>query len=176
MSNKRNSIDVTTDYENEHKKLIHNRYVKWIVAASCIIVAVTLFLLPSLPGNKAKLILMPAEISKITIYKEGTAGTTFSYLDAEKINNLTDYLQSLKLQPTTRTPYGPELFYTGEWQIRILGREGSCEVKIVGNELFQHPDGTWWKISQEEAVAFEDLLKSMYPDEPPKSNIFDEWN
>jgi len=182
MSNKTNAMDVRTDFnrfrERHSEKTIepiHNGYVKWISIAACIIAAVALFLIPVLVSNRAKPILMPADIKDITIYREGTAGTTFSYTDAEKINRLTDYLTSLKLHSTTRTPYGPQEFYTGEWQIRITGREGACGVTIVGNKFFQHPDGTWWTISEEQASEFESLLRSMVPDKEPEVKLFGEW-
>ena len=146
-----------------------------IIIGICVIVALALaFIIFHAARNKVKPILMPADIEKITIYREGTAGTTFSYTNAEKITKLTNYLTSLKLKSTTRTPYGPEIFIGGEWQIRIIG-EDICGMKIVGNEFFQHPDGSWWIISQEQAEGFETLLKETVPDEMPDNPMFDEW-
>ena len=176
MSEKNNPPDVSTDfdkYKDRHSenpiKLIRKGYIKWIIIAACVVIAITLFVIPIILGNRAKPILMPADIKEVTVYYEGTANTTFSYTDAEKINRLADYLTSLKLHSTTRTPYGPQEFYSGEWQITITGKEGVCGVKIVGNKFFQHPDGTWWTITDEQASDFEELIKTMKPDKLPSS-------
>lgn len=150
------------------------RWFKWVIIGVCVAAAVLFVVNIFIPAKEANPILMPAEIKKITIYKEGTAGTTFSYSDPEKIEQLTDYFTSLKLKATTRTPYGPDKFYGGEWQIRIVG-DGICAMKIVADEFFQHPDGTWWLISKKQASEFEKLLKSMTPDELPQTLLFDEW-
>ena len=86
MSEKNNPPDVSTDfdkYKDRHSenpiKLIRKGYIKWIIIAACVVIAITLFVIPIILGNRAKPILMPADIKEVTVYYEGTANTTFSY-------------------------------------------------------------------------------------------------
>lgn len=167
MGNKTNISDVQTDFErfNErhregHTEPIHNGYVKWIIIIACIIVAAAVIIIPIvISENRTDHLSLPEDINKITIYKEGTAGTTFSYTDEEKIDRVLEYLNSLKLKSTTRTPYGPQEFYTGGWQISAFSAGEKYGLELVGNKYLQDPDGVWWEITSAEAEQFEELLK-----------------
>lgn len=111
MSNKTNPMDVRTDfdrYKERHQKTptepIHSTSLKTIIIGACVLVVAALIVIPIIiSATRARHLARPEKINKITIYKEGTAGTTFSYTDSEKIGKLTDYLTSLKLKLANET-------------------------------------------------------------------------
>ena len=183
MSNKTNPMDVRTDfdrYKERHQETktnpLHGKE-KWIAGIIIIAVIIFLCLFPFISSCSRKPKLELINVQKITIYKEGTAGTTFSYTDAGKIEKLTGYIESLDFKSTTRTPNGPQEFYTGGWQINmnVKIQTAPLAMEIVGNKFFQDPTGVWWLIPEDEAVGFEELLRSIVPDEMPQTPLFDEW-
>ena len=132
MSNKINPMDVRTDfdrYKERHQETptepIRSASLKTIIIVACVLVVAALLVIPIIiSANRTKHLALPEKINKITIYKEGTALTTFSYTDSEKIGKLTDYLTSLKLKPAAGINEKEGMILGSEWEIKMES-EGS---------------------------------------------------
>ena len=118
---------------------------------------------------------LPSDVDKITVYLSGGSQTTVSYTDSEKIEKIIDYLASLSLKSATGINEQEGILLGGGWEITMFSGESACGVILIGSEYIQDPDGKWWQISAEPEYDFEDLLKSLIPDEMPDNPIFDEW-
>lgn len=182
MGNKTNPMDVQTDFDRHKERHqetptepIHRASLKWIIIGACILAAAALFVIPIIiSANRTGHLELPENINKITIYKAGTSGTTFSYTDSEKLTKLTDFLSSLDLKPASGVNEKEGIILGGGWEIRMDSDGSVSGVKLLG-EYVQDPDGIWWVISAGEGHKFEELLRSMIPDEMPDNPIFDEW-
>jgi len=183
MSNKTNPMDVRTDfdrYKERHQKTptepIRSTSLKAIIIGACVLVVAALIVIPIIiSATRTRHLALPEKINKITIYKEGTAGTTFSYTDSEKIGKLTDYLTSLKLKPVAGINEKEGILLGGEWEIKMDSEGSVSGVNLFGNEFVQDPEGEWWVISSKGKPDFEELLRSQIPDEMPQTPLFDEW-
>lgn len=169
MSNKRNPMDVQTDFERHKERHsenptepIHSGLLKGIIAALCIIAAAAVIIIPIIvSGNRTSRLSIPDNIDKITIYQSGGSQTTLSYTDSGTIGQLTDYLTSLKLKTAKGVNEKEGILLGGGWEIRMFSGGSVYGINLIGNTYLQDPDGNWWTITDGEDQLFEELVKEL---------------
>lgn len=143
---------------------------QWMKNALIVLLVIgTLLVLVSCGTAKVTL---PDSIDKITISWKGGPATTFSYTDAEKIDQLAAYFTSLELQRTSKDPMQ---YNGGGWVITLETQSASYGLHHYGHQFFKTTDGIWWEIPYMQAEAFEALLKELVPDVMPEQLVFSEW-
>ena len=124
--------------------------------------------------KKAPISSLPEDVIEITVSPYESDLMTFKYTDAEKINNVMDYLKGLRISTTDDDPSN----YTGgiNYKFVLKTSDGTVKNYYIDSDSFfieEDKNGDWFKISEYQ-IGIGELLKANENNVQDKKPLFQE--
>lgn len=137
-----------------------------------VMILMMFFLLTSC-SQKTKIVL-PENVSQISIAPYGSADMTFVYTEETKVDTFINFLKSLEVKNTQDSPenYEGVMLYN----ITLITSNSEAHYTMSGSTFFKAQNDNWMSISYEKGEEFIKLLKDNIPDIQAKKQLFDYSN